>query len=122
MSPNLLFQTSLRSNRTFYSGRCGTTPGSVCLRFDRRAQTETAAELIDRLDKRGLAELFRRYGEEGNAIGGFVFEWRDEWWKYKQIENLDVQDNNASWSNQAYLFDWAIRALERKLVPWKGKM
>ena len=46
-------------------------------------------------------------GEEGNSIGGFVFEWRDEWWKYLQIENLDIQDNNASWSNQAYLFDWA---------------
>ena len=45
-------------------------------------------------------------GEEGNSIGGFVFEWRDEWWKYLQDENLDVQDNNASWSNQAYLFDW----------------
>ncbi|MEM7431881.1 MAG: hypothetical protein AAF351_08070 [Pseudomonadota bacterium] len=46
-------------------------------------------------------------GEEGNAIGAFVFEWRDEWWKYLQIENLDIQDNNASWSNQAYLFDYA---------------
>ncbi|NNL47617.1 MAG: hypothetical protein HKO76_04560, partial [Acidimicrobiia bacterium] len=46
-------------------------------------------------------------GEEGNSIGAFIFEWRDEWWKYLQIENLDIQDNNASWSNQAYLFDWA---------------
>jgi len=45
--------------------------------------------------------------EEGNSIGGFVFEWRDEWWKYLQIENLDKQDTNASWSNQAYPFDWA---------------
>ena len=46
-------------------------------------------------------------GEEGNSIGGFVFEWRDEWWKYLQVENLDIQDTNASWSNQGYLFDWA---------------
>ena len=46
-------------------------------------------------------------GEEGNAIGAFVFEWRDEWWKYLQTENLDTQDTHASWANQAYLFDWA---------------
>ena len=46
-------------------------------------------------------------GEEGNSVGGFVFEWRDEWWKYLQTENLDKQDTNASWSNQGYLFDWA---------------
>ena len=44
-------------------------------------------------------------GAEGNSIGGFVFEWRDEWWKYKQTENLDVQDNNASWANGGYKFD-----------------
>ena len=46
-------------------------------------------------------------GEEGNSLGAFVFEWRDEWWKYLQIENLETQDTNASWSNQAYMFDWA---------------
>ena len=44
--------------------------------------------------------------EEGNSIGGFVFEWRDEWWKYLQEENLDIQDTNASWANEAYQFDW----------------
>ncbi|MFK7885284.1 MAG: hypothetical protein AB8G16_00335 [Gammaproteobacteria bacterium] len=46
-------------------------------------------------------------GEEGNSSGGFVFEWRDEWWKYLQEENLEVHDDNASWSNQGYPFDWA---------------
>ncbi|MDJ0778571.1 MAG: hypothetical protein QNJ85_11965 [Gammaproteobacteria bacterium] len=44
-------------------------------------------------------------GEEGNAIGGFVFEWRDEWWKYRQTENLDIQDRTASWANGGYKFD-----------------
>lgn len=42
----------------------------------------------------------------GNSIGGYIFEWRDEWWKYLQTENLDTQDTNASWSNRAYQFDW----------------
>lgn len=46
-------------------------------------------------------------GEEGNSIGGFVFEWRDEWWKYKQTENLDKHDRTASWGNGGYKFDFA---------------
>lgn len=41
----------------------------------------------------------------GNAIGGFVFEFRDEWWKYRQTENLDVHDKTASWENGGYKFD-----------------
>ncbi|MEM7610690.1 MAG: hypothetical protein AAF270_03360 [Pseudomonadota bacterium] len=58
-------------------------------------------------------------GEEGNSVGGFVFEWRDEWWKYLQEENLDVQDNTASWSNQAYQFDWA-EGLNNMNEEWFG--
>lgn len=45
-------------------------------------------------------------GEEGNALGGFQFEWRDEWWKYLQTENLEVHDRHASWSNGGYSFDF----------------
>ncbi len=46
------------------------------------------------------------HGGAANAIGGLIFQWSDGWWKYKQEENLDVHDNTASWSNQAYMSDW----------------
>lgn len=46
-------------------------------------------------------------GGVGNAVGGYIFQWSDGWWKYQQEENLDVHDTNASWSNQAYIEDWA---------------
>ncbi len=45
-------------------------------------------------------------GRVGNAVGGFTFQWSDGWWKYKQTENLDVHDTNASWSNGGYRFDY----------------
>ncbi len=45
-------------------------------------------------------------GQEGNAIGGMIFQWSDGWWKYKQESNLDVHDNTASWATGAYKFDF----------------
>lgn len=44
-------------------------------------------------------------GKAENAIGGFTFQWSDGWWKYGQTKNLDVHDNNASWSNGGYYLD-----------------
>jgi hypothetical protein len=48
-------------------------------------------------------------GREGadNAIGGFVFQWDDGWWKTGQEKNLDVHDTTASWSNGAYPEDFS---------------
>lgn len=48
----------------------------------------------------------RGQGGVGNAIGGFVFQWDDGWWKHKQDEALDVHDTTASWSNGGYPEDW----------------
>jgi hypothetical protein len=44
---------------------------------------------------------------EGNSIGGFTFQFSDGWWKFGQTSNLDVHDNNASWSNGGYRDDFA---------------
>lgn len=45
-------------------------------------------------------------GKAGNSIGGFTFQFSDGWWKYGQTKNLDIHDNNASWSNGGYQFDY----------------
>ena len=44
-------------------------------------------------------------GKSGNAIGGFTFQFSDGWWKYGQIKNLTIHDNNASWYNRGYYLD-----------------
>jgi hypothetical protein len=43
----------------------------------------------------------------GNSLGGFVFEWTDEWWKHSPDyePGTRVHDIGASWSNPAYYFD-----------------
>lgn len=45
-------------------------------------------------------------GKSGNSLGGFTFQFSDGWWKYGQTKNLDVHDDNASWSNGGYQKDY----------------
>jgi hypothetical protein len=45
-------------------------------------------------------------GKAQNALGGFTFQFSDGWWKYGQTSDLEVHDNNASWSNAGYLRDY----------------
>ncbi|MCB9080149.1 MAG: glycosidase [Lewinellaceae bacterium] len=45
-------------------------------------------------------------GKAGNSLGGFTFQFSDGWWKFGQTKNLDVHDNNASWSNGGYSSDY----------------
>lgn len=44
-------------------------------------------------------------GKAENVLGGFTFQFSDGWWKYGQTKNLDIHDNNASWSNGGYARD-----------------
>lgn len=45
-------------------------------------------------------------GKAGNSLGGFTFQFSDGWWKFGQTKNLEVHDDNASWSNGGYQKDF----------------
>ncbi|MGD8394673.1 MAG: glycoside hydrolase family 2 TIM barrel-domain containing protein, partial [Candidatus Eiseniibacteriota bacterium] len=45
-------------------------------------------------------------GRVGNAIGGYIFQWSDGWWKYGQDSRLDIHDTHASWPNGGYVEDY----------------
>ena len=45
-------------------------------------------------------------GKAENSLGGFTFQFCDGWWKFGQTKDLDVHDNNASWSNGGYYIDF----------------
>jgi len=48
--------------------------------------------------------------KNGNVLGGTVFEWSDEWWKYNESyeEGWSIHNKEADWSHGAYFYD--IRA------------
>jgi beta-galactosidase len=55
---------------------------------------------------REIYEQSHGKGGAGNAIGGLIFQWADGWWKYKQVEDLEVHDTHASWPNGGYPHDF----------------
>ncbi|QBZ98916.1 glycoside hydrolase family 2 TIM barrel-domain containing protein [Flavobacterium sangjuense] len=58
-------------------------------------------------------------GKVGNSIGGFTFQFSDGWWKYGQTKNLDIHDDNASWSNGGYINDF-IKGQNNMNEEWFG--
>lgn len=44
---------------------------------------------------------------KGNCVGGFIFEWNDEWWKHNEgyDKGWNIHDKEAGWSEGSYYFD-----------------
>lgn len=45
-------------------------------------------------------------GKTGNILGGYVFEWIDEWWKHYQNKELDIHNTVGTWANAGYELDY----------------
>jgi beta-galactosidase len=102
-----------------------------CDRYDAFLEKEDQAiqaEFIEAQLKEVQKNTFAGNGA-GNSIGCFVFEWTDEWWKFKEddAERWGIQDTLPSWSNGAYYFDikapqnlnineewWGVCSLKKK--------
>lgn len=59
-------------------------------------------------------------GKTNNCLGGFTFQFSDGWWKYNQKENLDIHDNNASWSSNGYNRDQVKPGDKNMNEEWFG--
>jgi len=80
-----------------------------CDRYDAfldKEDQDVQAEFIDSQWNEIEKNTFKGTGV-GNSLGGFIFEWTDEWWKANEdnVSSWSIHDTTASWSNGSYYFD-----------------
>ena len=89
--------------------------------FDELTQKENQYAQADIL-KENWKEIYQNaagMGQSGNCIGGFTFQFSDGWWKFLQNRNLEIHDDNASWGNGGYSFDF-IKGKNNMNEEWFG--
>ncbi len=58
----------------------------------------------------------------GNCLGGFIFEWTDEWWKHNEYDpaGWNIHDTASGWGNGSYYFDAAVKGGKNMTEEWFG--
>lgn len=58
----------------------------------------------------------------GNCLGGVMFEWLDEWWKYGQDDpdGWNMHNPHAGWSSGSYYFDIKAEGNKNMNEEWFG--